>query len=229
MTRERGRPPLGAVGRPTTLADEVYMTLRSALADGRFDSGEVLTERGLARELDVSPTPVREALRRLEQEGMVERDANRSLRVSALFEMPLDELLLIEARMRGVAARLASAKLSEAEAEELARAIDRAGRLGNDPIAQLDSSQRVHALINEASRNALLVRTLDVAYTIRRHMRSEKVLAEVSPEQLRERHDQHVAIAEAVMSGDGESAEQLTVEHTLSAGRVLFRGTDDEV
>src|SRR6476660_10157017 len=67
------------------LADHVYEALLVALMDGRLEAGTPVSIDGMARELDVSPTPVREALARLEATGMVRRTALRGYRVAPLF------------------------------------------------------------------------------------------------------------------------------------------------
>src|SRR5258708_12772549 len=72
-------PELGALERVDSLAERAYRALREQIATGGLAAGERVTERGLALRLGVSPTPVREALRRLEQERLIERAGPRHL------------------------------------------------------------------------------------------------------------------------------------------------------
>ena len=62
-----------------TLADRSYRTIRAAITTGELRPGQKVTERGLAERLSVSPTPVREAIRRLEQDGLLERSGPRTV------------------------------------------------------------------------------------------------------------------------------------------------------
>src|SRR5258708_8908026 len=109
-----GDPPKmtdNAVGRPKlttgpTLSDQAYRALREEITTGELKPGQRLTERALADHLGVSPTPVREALQRLEHERLIERDAGRSIRVAEPSVARLYELALIEVALRGAAARL---------------------------------------------------------------------------------------------------------------------------
>src|SRR5260370_1038726 len=72
---------LPSLFRAESLAEQAYRAIREGIATGLFQAGERVTERGLATRLNVSATPVREALRRLEQEGLIARVSARQLRV----------------------------------------------------------------------------------------------------------------------------------------------------
>ena len=72
---------LPQVARAGSLTEQVYRSLRESIADGRLEPGSKITERQLAAALDVSPTPVREALGKLEHEGLVERVGPRRLQI----------------------------------------------------------------------------------------------------------------------------------------------------
>src|SRR5258705_3278140 len=98
-----------------TLSDQAYRALRDEITTGELKPGQRLTERALADHLGVSPTPVREALQRLEHERLIERDAVRSIRVAEPSVGRLYELALIEVALRGVAARLAAERATDAQ------------------------------------------------------------------------------------------------------------------
>src|ERR1700730_2568284 len=105
-----------------TLSDQAYRALREDITTGALQPGQRLTERSLAEHLGVSPTPVREALQRLEHERLIERDAVRAIRVADPSVARLHELSLIEAALRGVAARLAAERATAAEGAGLVAA-----------------------------------------------------------------------------------------------------------
>ncbi len=102
-----------------TLSDQAYRALRAEITSGELKPGQRVTERALADHLGVSPTPVREALQRLEHERLIERDAVRSIRVAEPSVARLYELALIEVALRGAAARLAAERATEAEVKAI--------------------------------------------------------------------------------------------------------------
>src|SRR5260370_30267332 len=95
-------PELPSLFRADSLAEQAYRAIREGIATGLFSAGERVTERGLAARLNVSATPVREALRRLEQEGLIERASARQLRAVDHSAGPLRELLLAGAARRSL-------------------------------------------------------------------------------------------------------------------------------
>jgi DNA-binding GntR family transcriptional regulator len=115
---------LPPVRRGQSLADQAYESIREGIATGLFEAGERVTERGLAARLDVSPTPVREALRRLEQDGLIERVSARQVRVVEHSPDTLRELLLAGAVLRALEARYATHKITEGALDRMAALVD---------------------------------------------------------------------------------------------------------
>src|SRR5260370_7707324 len=107
FTHRRGLPVAETLARLTagpTLSGQAYVVLRRLITEGVLAQGARVTERGLATQLGVSPTPVREAIRRLEHERLLERLDGRALTVARPSFRRLYELNQIEAALRGVAA-----------------------------------------------------------------------------------------------------------------------------
>src|SRR6266481_2716011 len=110
--------------RVESLAEQAYRAIREGIATGLFSAGERVTERGLATRLNVSATPVREALRRLEQEGLIERVSARELRVVDHSSGTLRELLLTGAALRALEARFATHKITDAALDRMAALVE---------------------------------------------------------------------------------------------------------
>src|SRR5688572_12151869 len=91
-----------------TLADQAYGQVRTAILTGELAPGAKVTERGMAERLAVSQTPVREALRRLELDGLIERIGPRTVLVAAIREAAVDDLAEVEVGLRGLVARFAA-------------------------------------------------------------------------------------------------------------------------
>ena len=164
-----------AAGRPRlttgpTLSDQAYKALREDITTGALKPGQRLTERGLAEHLGVSPTPVREALQRLEHERLIERDAVRAIRVTDPSVARLRELSLIEVALRGVAARLAAERATAAEVKAIMAACDRAEALADNNDWDearvrelLEVTRGFHRLIDEAAHTQTLIDMISTA------------------------------------------------------------------
>lgn len=205
-----------------TLSNQAYLALREDITAGRFEPGAKITERGLADDLGVSPTPVREALRRLEHERLIERDSVRTIRVADPSISRLYELTLIEAALRGVAARLAAERAGGAERAEIIRLCDRADAMRDGPELEgraaelLAITRRFHDLVDRASHNAHLVDMIATATAFDWAFRVKwSAHLHRTPESLRLSLDQHRTVALAVSRGDGATAEQAMREHVL--------------
>jgi DNA-binding GntR family transcriptional regulator len=203
------------------LAERAYDRLREAVVDGVLVPGTKLSERGLAAALGISAQPVREALRRLEAEGMVETRPR-----SGSFVAPLDTSRLvvmgrIRAALEGAAAGLAARRAGPADIAALqARlaAMRGATALG-DPLALRRANEAFHAALHAVGGNAFLIRSLHAlgAYD---HIGRARVLAGDAEPPLA--LDEHAAILAAVTAGDAELAEALMRAHALRSLAVAF-------
>jgi DNA-binding GntR family transcriptional regulator len=220
----------GATLRPLTqsetLGEQAYFAIRNAITSGVLKPGERITERDLARRLGVSPTPVREALRQLEQEGLVVRTPNRGVSVSDMPSASVAEMLLIQAALRGVASRLAAEKITEKELAEIRAVLqDSEGMLDTgDPETLLALADRFHTIVNEASRNMTLLKFLD---TIMAFDPIDRLQILKDREQARTGFEEHKEIAAALAARDRDQAEALMRSHVLRAGQLIFKGLPD--
>ena len=139
--------------------DVAYLNLRDQLLDGRLSPGTVLDQEALARDLGLSTTPVREALRRLEVEGLISQGSHRAMRVPELSVRELDDLFAIRLQLDPWAARLGSERATDTERAELRRLADD----GSDVPARelLVRNRQLHRLMYATSGNAELTTLLD--------------------------------------------------------------------
>ncbi|MCS6931428.1 MAG: GntR family transcriptional regulator [Acetobacteraceae bacterium] len=197
-----------------TLADRVAAWLRAAIVGHGFPSGAKLSERGLAALLGVSPMPVREALRRLEEEGMVETRPRSGRRVADLSPARLREIGLARAAVEGIAALLAAERASAEDRKALRQALAevRAATRSGDADRVKAANEDLHAAIHRAARSPDLARLL-AGFAAYDHMTRRAVLdtAEERARALRE----HAAIVEAILAEDGQAAEAAMRAHAL--------------
>jgi DNA-binding GntR family transcriptional regulator len=207
-----------------TLSDQAYRAVREKITTGQLKPGQRLTERALAQQLGVSPTPVREALQRLEQERLIERDAVRAIRVAEPSSAKLYELTLIEVALRGVAARLAAERATEEEVKRIIEACDRAEALAEGATWTesqvrdvLTATRGFHHLIDEATHNRTLIGMIstatafDWAFRLRWSVDSHPDLAS-----LQRSLEQHREVAAAIEARDGKAAEEAMRRHSAS-------------
>jgi DNA-binding GntR family transcriptional regulator len=216
-----------------TLADQAYVAIRAAITSGELPAGEKITERGLATMLSVSLTPVREAIRRLEQEQLIER---RGARTTVVFEpSPTadDEFVQMEAALRALAVRFAATK---ADAHLIARLEQRltvaddlreqmvtalaADREYPDDLAGLIllELREFHAELEGACGNAVLVRMLSTVNAFSFRQRAAILRRRVTSGEFRdERYFQHRELLDAVRRGDPDEAERLMLAHARGA------------
>ena len=145
------------------LADHVYEALLSALMDGRLEAGTPVSIDGMARELDVSPTPVREALARLEATGMVRRTALRGYRVAPLFTShELADLMDARLVIEPANAFMACNRAGDGLVRELAQAIDDLISAPRGPSfaefrSYWEADERFHRLVAQHAGNQFLL------------------------------------------------------------------------
>lgn len=226
----------------TTLADQAYASLRTAIIVGDLKAGEKITDRGLADSLAVSPTPVREAIRRLEQDRLVERTGPRTVRVAVYSDSQRAEISQVADALKAVAARLAARNITEDEIVELTEHLDTAdaqraelyrqiaeqGRT-SEPVKEIASQliatlRKFHDLINRASRNDILLHLLETVEAFgvseRQHVLHRQIVHQTHKPS--ERYGQHRQILEALVDRDADLAEQLVLAHTRSASLDLL-------
>lgn len=197
------------------LTDRVYEKLESDILMGKYPRGTVLTELGLAEDLGVSRTPIREALYRLQQERLIEDTAKGSI-VLGITEEDVKDIMDIRYRLESLACRWAAERITPEGAAELEKIIDLqdfyAEKGDTAGIAEMDD--KFHMTLYRLSGSLLLADSL-----ISLHSRIQKYRrASMSKrERLPEISTEHRNIFEAIKAGDAEEAERLAKLHAQNA------------
>jgi DNA-binding GntR family transcriptional regulator len=197
-----------------TKSDLAYIRVRELILTGALAPGSVLPQAALAQQIGISTTPLREALRRLKQEGLVELDAHRDARVRPLDATEARDLLELRRTLDPQAASLAALRRTQHDLDDIRAALDGLEALSTSPsIAQLDSHRRFHAAIHRAAHNALLVDVLDGLWVKSDRYRRHGLETGRSDEEIDARATEHRLLFEAVRDGAAEAAAELMRRH----------------
>jgi DNA-binding GntR family transcriptional regulator len=209
----------------SSLHDRVVMELRQAILSGRLKPGERLIEGHLADELGVSRNPVREAIRVLASEGLIEVTARRGAAVATMTEQEARETIEVRALLEGQNARLAARR----QDGQIIKRIEAVLNKGTAAVASkrfeqlFDLNQRFHGELAAAGQNTVLG---DLLQKLRE--RTAMLFAPMDPGRQARSWEEHAAILRAIIQGDERTAATLAAEHVMRAGMDFLVGLNTE-
>lgn len=200
--------------------------LREAIASGELAPGEHLNEVAVAKRLGVSPTPVREAFRDLEQAGLIEVAPHRGATVRLLTHRDLSEIYSLRAHLEQMAIRLAHPRLTEEDLDQLAELIKRMEERAEagDTAAVVELDVAFHRHIVERADHTLLLQTWEKIHPSRWTYVTVRVLSERGPLYIASRH---WPLLEALRSGSVRAAMDAAAEHIEYIGAEALDVLDD--
>ena len=208
--------------KTTSLADQIFERLENDIIQGVYPRGEILTELRLAEELGVSRPPIREALRRLEQERLIESAGKGSV-VLGITETDLLDIMTIRERVEGVAAYYAAQNITPEGIKELSDIVDLQefyfSRKDAAHLHQVDD--RFHDAICQLSNRNVLIDTL---LPLLRKTRRYRKLSLENWDRTSNTKQEHYAIYQAIVSGNAPLAEELTAKHISNAKAHMMKG-----
>ena len=198
-----------------SLADQVFEHLETDILSGKYQKGESLTESKLSAELGVSRTPIREALRRLEQEHLIE-EAPKGVVVVGISEKDLEDIFTVRLKLEGSVAAMAALNYTEEQLAVIREALEfqefYLNKNDPDRIKSMDS--RFHETIYKMSGSTVLYDVLEPLHKkilkYRKTSVSNTSRAEASVAE-------HRAIYEALAARDSQKVERLVTEHLMNA------------
>jgi DNA-binding GntR family transcriptional regulator len=205
---------------PTThsATDHVLDQIRTAILAGRLPAGETLRQEDLAERLGVSRMPVREAIRRLHAEGLVEVLPSRRVRVAPLDRAEIEDIYDMRAALEPLAVRLAVPRLTKAQLRDAAHALEAADDEDDADTFGVRNAAFHLALMTPCERPRLLngiASLLDLSDRYQRAaLRDEEHNARV--------REEHAALLAAARAGDAATAADLTERHVRQAGARLL-------
>lgn len=201
--------------KTVSLADQVFEHLETDILSGKYSKGEILTESKLSAELGVSRTPIREALRRLEQEHLIE-EASKGVVVVGISEKDLEDIFTIRKKLEGQVGAMAAQNHTDKQLDILREALEfqefYLDKHDPDRIKSMDS--RFHETIYKMSDSAILY---DVLVPLHKKILKYRRASVSDVSRAANSVAEHRSIYEAIAARDSELASRLIIEHLDNA------------
>ena len=201
-----------------SIADQIFEQLERDILSGKYPRSTVLSELGLSKELGVSRTPVREAIRRLEQEDILE-ECGKGMIVVGITPEDMQDMFEIRLAIEGEAARRAAMNISDEQLGRMREILDlqrfyseKEGENSSDQIKNMDS--QFHEILYLASDSRPYIRTLLPLH--KRMMKMRKASVSKHSRAMRSL-EEHEAIYEALLRHDPDAAEKAVLAHSWNA------------
>jgi DNA-binding GntR family transcriptional regulator len=208
--------------KATSLADQVFEKLENDIIQGIYSRGEILTELKLVEQLGVSRTPIREALRRLEQERLIE-DTGKGSRVLGITMEDLEDIMNIRERIEGLAAYYAAKNITPEGLRELTHIVDLQefyfSKKDKEHLRQVDDE--FHDMICIMSGRSVISDTL---IPLMRKTRRYRRVAIDNWERTTSTMNEHKKLYEAIAAGNAELAQELSTAHIIHAKEHMIGG-----
>ncbi|MDR8018008.1 GntR family transcriptional regulator [Nesterenkonia aerolata] len=199
-----------------------YEQVRRRVMTGELHAGQPLPLTQLAEEFGISMTPMREALRRLEAEGLVVIDTHKNARVTSLSAQEATHLFELREKLDPMASKLAAVRRTQDDVVSIQQALRNMRPLQDEKdLDALVSHREFHRAVYRASHNPLLIHTLEGLWDKADRYRQVGIAARRDDDADRNRvHREHEEIAEAVIGGEPDAAESWMLTHVRrSLGR----------
>ena len=213
------------------LRDVVFETLRDAIIKQVLKPGERLMEIQLADEMGVSRTPVREAIRKLELEGLVVMVPRKGAYVAGVSMKDIHEVYEVRAALEMLAVSLAAERITDEELDALERQVLReseaeanADEHSLDNIIYIDSS--FHDIIYQAAHNQRLVQFVNI---LQEQLQRFRAASLSRPGRSKTALEEHKQIVEALAERNGELAAKLAKEHIDNAESAMISGMEESI
>jgi len=198
------------------LVDEVYKSLLDAISDGSLPPGARITQEEIAEQMNVSRSPVLQALRLLKKDGLVQDAPGRGILVAELDAQWIGNLYQVRGALDTLAARLAAERKADIGADIIAAG--RKAARGKDVKAMIDADIAFHMAIYRASGNPLIVDMTQMHWV---HLRRVMGAVLQSAGQRESIWDEHETMAKAIRAGDVALAVELSDRHAADARQNL--------
>lgn len=205
--------------KTVSLADQIFMEIENNILTGVYAKGEVFTEIGFSEKLGVSRTPIREAIRRLEQERLIDV-TTKGIVILGISKKDISDMYEVRLRIEGLASRWAANSISEEGKKELLEIVELqefyTSKKDVDNIKNMDS--KFHEIVYNNCGSIVLS---DILHQLHKKVTKYRKASVSNNERAFQSTKEHREILDAILSGNGELAERLTVDHVKNAKKYI--------
>lgn len=209
-----------------SIRENVRIAIWNAILSGKLAPGERILESRIAKQMDISRAPVREAIRQLEGEGLVTVVPRKGVFIAKLTVEDVQELYLLRAELEGFAIKFSIKNIKKEEIEELKQLIEEmkeAAKAKNiEKLCRMDV--KFHELICISSRQK---RLLKIWLTLKPHIWTLNTITRGGGIELMEIVDLHSALVKSLESNDSEQAEKTVKSHIIGFGERVLKALQD--
>jgi len=216
LARAHGSTRVADTPRHGARGEHAYRRLRDAIRQGELKPGQRIMEIEMADWLRVSRTPVRDAIRRLEAEGMLRHEPRNGLVVASLDRQAVMELYVMRETLEGTAARLCARHASDMEVMDLVELVERERGLQGNVEALPRHNRLFHEAIHRGAHNRYLEKSLAAVNDSMGLLGNPLMLL---PHRAQAALDEHADIARAIERHDPEAADEAARRHVRAAQR----------
>ncbi len=211
-----------------SLRGMVFAKIRENILSGKYVEDEELKEIAIGQELGVSRTPVREALRQLELEGLVKIIPNKGAFVAGISNKDIHDIYMIRSYLEGLCARWACENVTKEQLEKMEEAIYlsefHTKKQNYDQVVEMDS--RFHELMYQSCGSKILGHLLRDYH---QYVHSIRKVTLADPSRAMNSNSEHSAILDAIVNHDGDTAERLAHDHISNAiGNIMDHNLVDQ-
>ncbi|MGB9730861.1 MULTISPECIES: GntR family transcriptional regulator [Calditerrivibrio] len=205
----------------TPLSEKIAETLRDYIMKGNLKPGERLTEPKLSAMLGISRTPIREALRLLENEGFIDIYPRRGAVVSDITAKDVDEIFVIKTKLESLAARLAVENISESDIKRMMEINERMAKYSEtkNVVNLIKLNAEFHNIFIENSNNSRLIKFIE---SLNKQFKRVTAYSFTEAGRIRKVLEEHANIVDAFVNRDPDRAEQLVDLHVKNGWQFII-------
>ncbi len=204
------------------LADEVYDQLVSAIMNLEIGQNDRLVQEKLASDLGISRTPVREALMRLEQEGVLQQSAQGGYRLHQMSDQEVRELYQTRAAIEGQVARILAEKNDPADHRTLRDTIEKEENISSASVQEyFEANRNIHRRFVELANNRYLLEMFDMTWG---KAMAFQIFAQIDNVDLSKSLGDHMALVDALEKGDKIEALEVFIRHIQDGFDLQMQG-----
>lgn len=211
--------------RFVSLADSVFERIEADILSGKYRKGETFTESKLSELFGVSRTPIREAIRRLEQENLI-NITTKGVEILGIERTDIEDIYEIRGRIEGLAAKKSAKSITDDDLKKLCEIIDLQEfyTLKGLPEKIRDTDSEFHEMIYAVCGSNIY---LSVLSNLHKRIKKYRRLSIQDPERAQKAVEEHRGIYEALAAHNGDLAEQLAAEHIANARDNILKNFDE--